>query len=159
MGTVVCWRLLEYYCVGDYWNITVWGTIGILLCGDHWNITVWGTIWILLCGGLLEYYCVGDYWNIIVWGAIRISLCRGLLEYYYVGRYDWSYGNFTVKTVIQKVKLLFIGPVLFICRPQWPSGLRHLLSLAARKLGSWVRIPLQAWMCVRVFLCCFILCR
>jgi hypothetical protein len=27
------------------------------------------------------------------------------------------------------------------------------LSSAARTLGSWVRIPLEAWMDVRVFLC------
>jgi hypothetical protein len=26
-------------------------------------------------------------------------------------------------------------------------------------LGSWVRIPLKAWMFVRVFLCCVVLCR
>jgi hypothetical protein len=31
-------------------------------------------------------------------------------------------------------------------RPQWPRGLRHELSSLARKLGSWVRIPLKAWM-------------
>jgi hypothetical protein len=26
-------------------------------------------------------------------------------------------------------------------------------------LGSWDRIPLKAWMFVRVFLCCVVLCR
>jgi hypothetical protein len=34
------------------------------------------------------------------------------------------------------------------------SGLRHELSLLARTLGSWVRIPLKAWM----YVCAFILC-
>jgi hypothetical protein len=31
--------------------------------------------------------------------------------------------------------------------------------LAIWLLGSWVRIPLKAWMFVRVFLCCVVLCR
>jgi hypothetical protein len=34
---------------------------------------------------------------------------------------------------------------------QWPRGLRHELSSFARKLGSWVRIPLKVWMSVRVY--------
>jgi hypothetical protein len=33
---------------------------------------------------------------------------------------------------------------------QWPRGLRHELSSLARMLGSWVRIPLKAWMFVCV---------
>jgi hypothetical protein len=31
--------------------------------------------------------------------------------------------------------------------------------LAGWLLGSWVRVPLKAWMFVRVFLCCVVLCR
>jgi hypothetical protein len=31
--------------------------------------------------------------------------------------------------------------------------------LAGWLLGSWVRIPLKAWIFVRVFLCCVVLCR
>jgi hypothetical protein len=31
--------------------------------------------------------------------------------------------------------------------------------LASWLLGSWVRILLKAWMFVRVFLCCVVLCR
>jgi hypothetical protein len=31
--------------------------------------------------------------------------------------------------------------------------------LAGWLLGSWVRFQLQAWMFVRVFLCCVVLCR
>jgi hypothetical protein len=38
-------------------------------------------------------------------------------------------------------------------RSQWPRSLRHELSLPARTLGSWVRIPLKAWMSVCVVLC------
>jgi hypothetical protein len=32
------------------------------------------------------------------------------------------------------------------CRSQWPRGLGHEMSSLARTLGSWVRIPLKAWM-------------
>jgi hypothetical protein len=51
----------------------------------------------------------------------------------------------------------YMFPCLF-SRSQWPSGLRRALSSAARTLGLWIRIPLEEWMCVRVFLCCFVLC-
>jgi hypothetical protein len=34
------------------------------------------------------------------------------------------------------------------CRSQWPRGLRHEPSSPARTLGSWIRIPLKAWMSV-----------
>jgi hypothetical protein len=30
-------------------------------------------------------------------------------------------------------------------RSQWPRGLRHEMSSPVRTLGSWVRIPLKAW--------------
>jgi hypothetical protein len=33
---------------------------------------------------------------------------------------------------------------------QWQRGLRQELSLPAQTLGSWVRIPLEAWISVRV---------
>jgi hypothetical protein len=33
-----------------------------------------------------------------------------------------------------------------ISRSQWPRGVRHELSSFARTLGSWVRIPVEAWM-------------
>jgi hypothetical protein len=38
-------------------------------------------------------------------------------------------------------------------RSQWPRGLKHELSSPARTLGSWVQIPLEAWMS----LCCVVL--
>jgi hypothetical protein len=37
---------------------------------------------------------------------------------------------------------------------QWPRGVRHELSLLARTLGSWVRIPLEAWMSACVYSVC-----
>jgi hypothetical protein len=36
----------------------------------------------------------------------------------------------------------------------WPRGLGHELSSLARTLGSWVRIPLKAWMSVYAFILC-----
>jgi hypothetical protein len=37
------------------------------------------------------------------------------------------------------------------CRSQCPRGLRHELSSPAQTLGSWVRIPLEAWMSVCIY--------
>jgi hypothetical protein len=36
-------------------------------------------------------------------------------------------------------------------RSQWPGGLWHEMFSLARTLGSWVRIPLKAWMSVCVY--------
>jgi hypothetical protein len=36
-------------------------------------------------------------------------------------------------------------------RSQGPRGLRHEMSSPAQTLGSWVRIPLETWMSVRLF--------
>jgi hypothetical protein len=48
---------------------------------------------------------------------------------------------------------------LYEGRSQWQRGLRHVLSSAARTLGSQFRILLGEWMCVAFFLCCVDLCR
>jgi hypothetical protein len=40
---------------------------------------------------------------------------------------------------------------------QWPRGLRHKLSSLTRTLGSWVRIPLKAWLSVCIY-SMFVLC-
>jgi hypothetical protein len=45
-----------------------------------------------------------------------------------------------------------IGPVTVAARSK-------VQVLAAWLLGSWVRIPLEPWMFVFVFLCCVVLCR
>jgi hypothetical protein len=36
-------------------------------------------------------------------------------------------------------------------RSQWPRGIRHELSSPVQTLGSWVQIPLEAWMPVCVY--------
>jgi hypothetical protein len=48
----------------------------------------------------------------------------------------------------------------FICLRayKYPRGLRHELSSLARKLGSWVRIPLKAWMSVCPFILFVLFC-
>jgi hypothetical protein len=38
-----------------------------------------------------------------------------------------------------------------VCQSQFPRGLRHELSSLALTLGSWVRIPLKAWMSACVY--------
>jgi hypothetical protein len=51
---------------------------------------------------------------------------------------------------ITSVLIFSFGKVI-LCRSQWPRGLRHKLSSIARTLGSWVRMPLKAWMSVCVY--------
>jgi hypothetical protein len=47
--------------------------------------------------------------------------------------------------------------IQFLCRSQWTHGVRHELSSSARTLGSWVRIPLEAWVSVCVYSVCVVL--
>jgi hypothetical protein len=44
-----------------------------------------------------------------------------------------------------------VSSIVVYGRSQWPRGVRHQLSSLARTLGSWVRIPLEAWMSVCVY--------
>jgi hypothetical protein len=47
--------------------------------------------------------------------------------------------------------LHFIRSEELMSPSKWPRGLRHELSSLARTLGSWVRIPLKAWMSVCIY--------
>jgi hypothetical protein len=49
--------------------------------------------------------------------------------------------------VCKSVIALYLSMIKGIC----PSGLRCVLSLLAWNPGSWVRIPLRAWMLVFVY--------
>jgi hypothetical protein len=83
-----------------------------------------------------------------------------LLEF--MPNYDASKSNLILKQEQKCVLRCFFCYcfVIYFFRSQWPRHLSHVLSSTARTLGSWVRIPLEAWMCVRVFLCCVVLwCR
>jgi hypothetical protein len=53
-----------------------------------------------------------------------------------------------------QMTILCVCIYIYICRSQWPRGLRHELSSLARKLGSCVRIPFKAWMSVYAFIPC-----
>jgi hypothetical protein len=46
---------------------------------------------------------------------------------------------------------LQITTTLLQSRSQWTRGLKHERSSPTRTLGSWVRIPLEAWMSVCVY--------
>jgi hypothetical protein len=48
--------------------------------------------------------------------------------------------------------------IVIYSRSQWPRGLGHELSSPAQTLGLWVQIPLEAWMSVRLFCVCAVLC-
>jgi hypothetical protein len=61
--------------------------------------------------------------------------------------------------ILSDLQHIYHNTKFWKCRPQWPRVLRHVRSLADWTLGSWFRIPLEAWMCVRVFLCSVVLCR
>jgi hypothetical protein len=52
----------------------------------------------------------------------------------------------------------FVVGIICRCRSHWTWGVRHELSLLARTLGSWVWIPLRAWMSVCVYSVCIVLC-
>jgi hypothetical protein len=46
--------------------------------------------------------------------------------------------------------VIFNSLMVLLRRSQWPRGLRHGPSSPARTLGSWVLIPLKAWISVCV---------
>jgi hypothetical protein len=48
---------------------------------------------------------------------------------------------------VTKNALYLVGQSL----SEWPRGLRHGISSLARAVGSWARIPLEAWMFVCVY--------
>jgi hypothetical protein len=58
----------------------------------------------------------------------------------------------------REFRLCSVFIIFTTSRPQWPSDLRHELSSLARTLGSWVPIPLKAWMSVCVYSVCVVLC-
>jgi hypothetical protein len=49
-----------------------------------------------------------------------------------------------VRDVFEGTSVKFLGEIEEIFRSRWQRDLRHELSLLARTLGSWVRIPLKA---------------
>jgi hypothetical protein len=69
---------------------------------------------------------------------------------------QWTLYTFPCPTHLIRLDLSTL-----IFSEKWPRSLRHELCSLARTLGSWVRIPLRAWMfgvCMRLFYVCVILC-
>jgi hypothetical protein len=89
---------------------------------------------------------------------LREKRCRYLLDRR-LGTVEYSKslatgGNMIILLLFQWIKAQPFIAVLNSSRyeperrSQWPRGVRHELSSLARMLGSWVRIPLKAWMSV-----------
>jgi hypothetical protein len=70
--------------------------------------------------------------------------CCHLLSRWCLAQLIWPW-RWRGDYVPPKCQLTFNG-LYSISRSQWLRGLRHKLSSLARTLGSWVRIPLKAWM-------------
>jgi hypothetical protein len=62
-----------------------------------------------------------------------------------------SEGSTCLRPLGYRDRLGFENSNQFMCRPQWPRGLRYELSSLARTLRSWVRIPLNTWISVCVY--------
>jgi hypothetical protein len=78
--------------------------------------------------------------------AYKILVRKPGLNSFILFPFVWNY-----KWLLHKVKLYFYKVWPVPCRSQWPRGLRHELSSPAQILGSWVRIPLGAWISVCVY--------
>jgi hypothetical protein len=91
------------------------------------------------CLLLLVYYAVGGR-NQTVWSPIRLQPFAMLLNLTYP---LWDYFVF-----FSACPLCLLGTFV-ICvgsRSQCPRCLRHELFSPAPTLGSWIRIPLKAWL-------------
>ena len=61
----------------------------------------------------------------------------------------WIYGRLDGPSHCLQKNSLNMHIYIYICRSQWPCGLKRR-SAAARLLRFWVRIPPEAW----IFVCC-----
>jgi len=110
------------------WNCVVWTNSQGWKCGPTY-LFIWSTVSAGRCG-------VKMTWEVVFWRLIcpydnapsYYALCRNFFQKYHE------------------------------CQPQWPCGLRHVLSLTTQTLESWIQITLGAWMRVCIFLCCVVLC-
>jgi hypothetical protein len=59
--------------------------------------------------------------------------------------------NWTIRTIKNSSEINMYTVYVYMCRSQWPRGLRHEQSSSALTLESWVLNPLKAWMSVCVY--------
>jgi hypothetical protein len=98
------------------------------------------------------------YW-ISAENHVRYSLVKSIpLSYTDLNKKSWKQLMMPTLELSHRIHVIIIDmkknvlPVTVVVRSEaW--------VLASLLLGSWVRIPLKAWMFVRVFLCCVVLCR
>jgi hypothetical protein len=70
-----------------------------------------------------------------------------------IGQYTdspWNVGTFWPSDWCREGFIKY-APTICSRADQWLRSLRHKLSSSAETLGSWVRIPLEAWMSVYVY--------
>jgi hypothetical protein len=73
-------------------------------------------------------------------------------EHYYLNLQELQCNH---SSLFYRILLHLQGSRFDIGRSQWRRGLRHEMSSPALTLGSWVRIPLEAWMFAFILcLCC-----
>jgi hypothetical protein len=98
---------------------------------------------------------VSSYFEIIL--NIMLVTYLKLLSHNFPGCPEKEARNLSIgdNPVENRIGLLLISVCMYVCmnvgRSQWPRGLKHEPSLLGRTLGSWVRIPLKAWMSVCVY--------
>jgi hypothetical protein len=75
----------------------------------------------------------------------------------YIGRENAAARHHVMRSLISlhnEHRVHFTNQLTDFCRSQWPRGPNHELFSLAWTLGSWVRIPLKAWMSVFAFILC-----
>jgi hypothetical protein len=79
---------------------------------------------------------------------------------YYAEKFDRRFLLAVLKCSFYQT-LIFLNIISVVglqTRSQWPLSLRHELSSPFQTLGSWVRIPHEAWVYMRLFCVCDVLC-
>jgi hypothetical protein len=72
--------------------------------------------------------------------------------------FNWLVVAMEMNSASTELGTTFLSSIYEYNRSQRPLGPRHGQSWPARTLGSWVRIPLKAWMSVHVLCVCAVLC-
>jgi hypothetical protein len=139
-----------------------------LLCSSVWyyvcSVTLGGTVVrFSRIENFLKTFCsMSGYWKLPTLKSKLVNLlfhfltCQsdlgvGLFQLCVLLKWKYLLNKFKCFSVINKVN----------SRSQWPHCLKHELSSLAWTLGSWVRIPLNAWifgLCMRSFCVCVVLC-